>query len=159
MVAAKIMTTDVLTLSHEDNLGEALALIRERYVRQVPVVDDHRRVVGVITPRALLRKILPGYITGGYLKDVKFAPELTQFIQKIEELANKKVSDLIDSNFCVITPETSTMEVAALFVNDEKPVESILVVDNMDRLLGIISPVDIFKRIWEFKEKKDSEKR
>ena len=52
----------------------------------------------------------------------------------------------------MISPETSVMEVAAIFVNAESPISCVLVVDNMDRLLGLISPVDVFHRLWDFKE-------
>lgn len=162
MIAANIMTTGVLTLNCKSLVKDALKMLQDEKVRLVPIVDDDNKVLGAISSRTLMRCILPGYISRGYLKDVRFAPELHQFVENIEGLANKNVCDLIETELspdCVdyakIPPETSVMEVAAIFVNIESPVESILVVDNMDRLLGIISPVDAFKRLWQFVEKKN----
>ena len=94
------------------------------------------------------------------MKDVKFAPELHQFVDKIDDLKDKCVCDFLcddttlDQNYSKVSPETSVMEVAALFINNEKPISCILVVDNMDRLLGLISPVDVFHRLWEYAENK-----
>ena len=160
MIAANIMTTGVLTLNCKSTVGDAIKLLKEKRVRLLPVVEDDNKVLFAVSPRTLLRHILPDYITRGYLKDVKFAPELQQFIDNIEGVVNKDICDLMKDeppeslDYTKISPETSVMEIAAIFVNPERPVEAILVVDNMDRLLGIISPVDAFKRLWEFAGKK-----
>jgi CBS-domain-containing membrane protein len=162
MIAANIMTTEVSTLTCKNTLADAVKLLKDKKIRAVPIVDEEKKVLGAITARTVMRGILPGYISGGYLKDVKFAPELHQFIEKIEGLAEKNICDFMadksvkeNPGYAIISPETSVMEVAAIFVNPERPVDSILVVDNMERLLGIISPVDAFKRLWEFAEKKN----
>jgi CBS-domain-containing membrane protein len=157
MIAANIMTTEVSTLTSKNTVEDAVKLLKDKKVRVVPIVDEEKKVIGAITSRTLMRCILPGYISRGYLKDVKFAPELQQFIDNIEGLAKIGVCDFMASEqvienpgYAKISPETSVMEVAAIFVNPERLVESILVVDNMERLLGIVTPVDAFKRLWEF---------
>jgi CBS-domain-containing membrane protein len=160
MIAANIMTTGVLTIHCKSTVGDAIKILKDKRVRLLPIVDDDNKVLFAVSPRVLLRKILPGYISRGYLKDVKFAPELQQFIDNIDSIAEKDICELLEGetgeslDYTKISPETSVMEVAAIFVNTEKPVESIMVVDNKDRLLGIISPVDAFKRLWEFAGKK-----
>lgn len=161
MIAANIMTKDVFTLEWTSPVSEAVKLFKEKNIRQAPVLDSDKTVKCVISPKTIIRAILPRYITKGYLKDVKFAPELHQFVDRIDELKDKCVCDFIaddstdlDQNYSMISPETSVMEVAALFVNAEKPISCVLVVDNMDRLLGLISPVDVFHRLWEYAENK-----
>lgn len=156
MIAANLMTTSVITLEQDKKVLDAIKLISTKKVRQIPVVDHGNRVVGVITPVKLLKAILPRYISEGLLEDVRFAPELPDFVEKIDELAFKSIEDVLEKDFKAVTPETSGMEVAALFVNAKKPVELILVVDDQERLLGVISPWDVFKRLWEYAEKKNS---
>ncbi len=153
MIAANVMITDVITLKSNDTMVDAIKIVRDRKIRQIPVVDNEKRVIGIITPRALMRAILPKYIDEGLLEDVKFAPELPQFIQSIDDLAHKKVSEFMDTDFPKVTPDVTTMEVAAMFIVSKKIVESIVVVDDDNRLLGIISPWDIFKRVCEYSEK------
>jgi CBS domain-containing protein len=160
MIASNIMTTGVLTIHCKSTVGDAIKIFKDKKVRLLPIVDDDNKVLFAVSPRILLRKILPGYISSGYLKDVKFAPELQQFIDNIDAISKKEICEILEGDteetlgYKKISPETSLMEVAAIFVNTERPVESILVVDNMDRILGIISPVDAFKRLWEFAGKK-----
>lgn len=153
MTASNIMTTKVLTVPVTGTMYDAFSIVHGQRVRQLPVVDEHKRIVGVITPRSLMKAILPSYITEGLLSDVKFAPELPDFVKHIDQLEAKKVSDLLEKEFVAVSPETSVMEVAALMVNAKIHVESVLVVDDKRVLLGIISPWDVFKRLWDYSEK------
>lgn len=153
MIASSIMTTKVLTLPASGTMYDAFSLVHEKRVRQIPILDEHGRVAGVITPRSLMKAVLPKYITEGLVADVRFAPELPDFVQNIDQLAFKKVTDLLEKDFASVTPETSVMEVAVLLVNAKKHVESVLVVDDRKALLGIISPWDVFRRLWEYTEK------
>ncbi|OGP11254.1 MAG: hypothetical protein A2X87_02985 [Deltaproteobacteria bacterium GWC2_42_51] len=154
MNAATIMTTNVATTKCGITVAEAVKTLKDSRVRQLPVVEDNNKVIGLLTSRKLLYLTLPRYISEGLLKDVKFAPDLPQFHQKTAELAGKDVCEVMDREFVKLGPEVSVMEVATVFVSSEKPIECILVVDNEDRLLGIISPWDIFKRLCEYTEKK-----
>ena len=153
MTAASIMTTKVLSIPASGTMFDAFKLVQEMRVRQIPVLDGQKRVVGVITPRSLMKAILPSYITEGLLSDVKFAPELPDFVKHIDSLASKKVFDLLEKDFAAVSPETSVMEVSTLMINAKKHVESVLVVDDKRVLLGIISPWDVFKRLWDYSEK------
>lgn len=153
MIAASIMTTKVLSVPVGGTMYDAFKLVQGSRVRQIPVLDDNGKVVGVITPRSLLKAVLPKYITEGLVEDVRFAPELPDFVEHIDQLAYKKVSDLLEKDFVAVSPETSTMEIATLMVSAKRHVESVLVVDDRKVLLGIISPWDVFKRLWEYAEK------
>ena len=164
MNAASIMSTGIVTLTPDKTVGDVVKLFFEQRIRQVPVVNEEGVVLGVITSRILLRTVLPGYIREGFLKDVRFAPELKQFIENMEALKNKPLSGFISKykpaspDYAFVTPETSAMEIAAIFVNTEIFVDRILVVDEKKRLLGIISPIDIFRDIWKESEKNKPEK-
>ncbi|MFZ3072512.1 MAG: CBS domain-containing protein [Thermodesulfobacteriota bacterium] len=164
MNAASIMSIGIVTLTPDKTVGDAVKLFFEQRIRQVPVVNEENVVLGVITSRILMRAALPGYIREGFLKDVRFAPELKQFVENIDALRNKPLSDFVSKikpaspDYVFVTPETSTMEIAAIFVDTERSVDRILVVDNKKRLLGIISPIDIFKDLWKNAEKNRPEK-
>lgn len=51
---ADAMTTDVFTVRPEDLLDLAASVMQWRHVRHVPVEDAHGRLVGLVSPRALL---------------------------------------------------------------------------------------------------------
>lgn len=155
MIASNVMSTELVTLGREKTMLDAIKLISNKKVRQIPVLDNSNKIIGVITPRKLMKAIVPPYISEGMISDVKFAPELPEFVENIDSLAGKTVEEVLDTDFVAISPETHTMEIAALFLNAKKPVESIMVVDDQKRLLGVISPWDVFKRLWQYAEKKN----
>ncbi len=149
MNAAYIMTTGVITLQKEKTVKDAMKILIEKRIRQMPVVDNDNRIIGVLKARKLIQSVLPRYVADGLLKDVKFAPDLPKLHEKAKELAGKNISDVMDKDFVKISPDAAVFEIAAIFVNAEKSVENIYVVDDKDRILGIISPWDMFKKIWD----------
>lgn len=149
MIAASVMTKNAKTLRPSNTLLDALEILKDLQIGQLPIVDSENKVLGVITSRGILKSLLPSYISSGELKDVKFAPELEQFTDKVKESKNTLVKDILRKEYTKVAPESSTMEIAALFVNTETHLEAILVTDDEDRLLGVISPVDIYKSLWE----------
>lgn len=153
MNAAHIMTTGVVTLQKEKTVKDAMKILIEKRIRQMPVVDNDNRIIGVLKARKLIQSVLPRYVADGLLKDVRFAPDLPNLHEKAKELAGKNISDVMDKDFVKIPPDAAVFEIAAIFVNAEKSVENIYVVDDKDRILGIISPWDMFKKIWDLNEK------
>jgi CBS-domain-containing membrane protein len=149
MTAANVMTKEVITLGPDSTMLDALRIIKGKEVRQIPVIDRTGRLEGVVTPRKLFKGILPPYVAEGMLEDLRFAPELPEFVENIKKLAKKGVEDVLEKDFVAVTPETSTMEVATLFFNPAKHTEAILVLGPDKKLLGIISPWDVFRRILE----------
>jgi len=142
-----MMTANVLTVPVTATMYDAFGIVHCHGVRQLPVVDGKRRLVGVVTPRSLMKAMLPDGEAQGA---VAGAPEL---IRQIGLLAAKKVSDHLEREFASVFPEASLPEVAALMTAAGRHAESVLVVDDARVLLGIISPRDVFKRLWDYSEK------
>lgn len=58
--ARDVMSTPVRTLTIDDSLVEAAALINRHRFHCLPVVDEHGRVVGILTAHDLIRLAYPG---------------------------------------------------------------------------------------------------
>lgn len=52
---AKVMTRDVLSVGPETEEGEALALMLERHIRHLPIVDAKQQLLGIASIRNLLQ--------------------------------------------------------------------------------------------------------
>jgi CBS domain-containing protein len=50
----EVMSTDVYTLSPDDTLSKARGLMMDKRIRHIPVVDEERQLVGLLTHRDLL---------------------------------------------------------------------------------------------------------
>ncbi len=147
MIAANIMFTDMVTMRCGDTLGKALELMNEKQTRQITVVDDDRRIIGLLTPESILQETLVKDMSENSLKNVEF-PSITKgFLESFWGLASRDISEAMDRDFIKVRPETSTVEISGILLNPEKRVECVVVVDDRDVLLGIITPLDIIRRL------------
>jgi len=74
MIVEEIMNDEPYTLAPTNTVLEALKLMREKKVRHLPVVDEERHVLGVITERDI-KEALPSSLQDklrrfGHLHDV-----------------------------------------------------------------------------------------
>jgi CBS-domain-containing membrane protein len=150
MTAEEIMVKDIITVKCGTPLGEAFKTIREKNIRQLPVVGEKGRVAGLITPRKLFEIALPGYIKEGFLEDVRYAPDTEKFLFSFRDLAAKDVCEVMEKEVVKVSPEISAMEIATLFTRPRRQIDCILVVDKADVLVGIITPEDVAAKLCKY---------
>jgi CBS domain-containing protein len=51
---AEVMSTEVHTLNPDDTLSQARSLMMDKHIRHIPVIDEDRKLVGLLTHRDLL---------------------------------------------------------------------------------------------------------
>jgi len=57
-----VMTAQAITVGPERTLGDVARLMVEHDIRALPVVDDGGSLIGMITPRELLRFLIPHFV-------------------------------------------------------------------------------------------------
>ncbi len=129
MHVGRKMTTDLITVTPDTPLVNARDLLRERNIKQLPVVDDQGNLVGILTDRDIKQAwASPATTLSIY--------ELTYVLQKLT-VESVMVKDLI-----TITPD-ATIERAAKILHDRK-IGSLPVVED-DKLVGIITSTDLME--------------
>jgi CBS domain-containing protein len=125
------MTSPVLTVRPNVPISEAHKLMKEHGVRRLVVADDHT-VVGIITI--------------GDVREASPSDASTLSIWELNYLwAQLTVNNVMTSKVLTITPDTSINQAAQLML--DKKVSGLPVVDEHDRLVGIITESDIFRMI------------
>jgi CBS domain-containing protein len=128
-----IMTTRVIWVSKGATFQELAAALREYRVSAFPVVDDDRKVIGVVSEADLLTKEAlidePGFV-GGILhrRDQAKARGVT-------------AGDLMTTAVVAVRPD-DTVEHAARLMYD-RGVKRLPVTDENGRLVGIVSRADV----------------
>ena len=125
------MTRDVVTISPDTPLPEAHRLMSEKQIRRLPIVD-HNRVVGIIT-LGDVREAEPSDATSLSIWEMNYL------------LAKQKVDSLMTKNPLTITPEATISEAARLML--EQKVSGLPVLDQNEKLVGIITESDVFRLI------------
>ena len=122
MQVLDLMTTEVFKVSPETPIKEAAQLMFRHRVSGLPVVDDSGKLAGIITEADFLRL----EVARGEAEDPR----------PIEI-----VGEVMSSGVVTVGPEEGIAEAAKIMVVQD--VKRLPVVDDEERLLGIISRLDI----------------
>jgi CBS domain-containing protein len=129
-LARMLMTHVPATAAVDDNLFDAAARMAERNVRHLPVIDGERHVVGMLSDRDVRT------LVGDASRPLR--PDDAKV-----RLRSLRVGDAMTRDAFVVRQDAPFAEVAKVFTDQR--VGAVPVVDDADRLVGIISYVDVFK--------------
>jgi CBS domain-containing protein len=154
LTAAMVMQRDIITVTRDDTLRDALALMTENHVTGLPVMDKNCRCIGLITSTDILnyeQEHADGSAathTGHY-----FDAEMQRWVSVpvsafgLEELGDVGVSEVMSSDLIWVDRDTPLTEVARRMLDER--VHRVLVMDSNSRLYGIISAYDFVRVIAE----------
>ena len=110
------MIYDPVSIKRGSKVIDALNLMREYHIGGIPVVDDNRHLVGIVTNR-----------------DLRFESDL-----------NRKIDEVMTSEHLVTTSQSTNLEEAAKILQTYK-IEKLPVVDREGKLIGLVTYKDITK--------------
>jgi acetoin utilization protein AcuB len=128
MYVGRKMTRPVITVHKDTPVMKARDLMKEKNVKQLPVVDDEGWMVGFLTDRDL--------------KEAWASPATTLSVYELTYLLQKlKVEQVMKKDVITVTPDT-TIERAA-YIMHENVINSLPVLSNDGKLMGIITYADM----------------
>lgn len=110
------MIYDPVTIHRDSTVGDALKMMEEYHIGGIPVVDDNRMLVGIVTNR-----------------DLRFERDL-----------NRPIDEVMTSENLVTTSQSTNLEEAADILQKHK-IEKLPVVDREGHLVGLVTYKDITK--------------
>lgn len=124
-----LMTTDLFTLSKDDNLKTLEDMMKWRAIRHIPVVDEEHHVVGLVTHRDLLKYSISGF---------------ANVEEEEKDAINRSipVSSIMKTNIHSIPPDTSLQDAAKMMLKYK--FGCLIIVEN-EKLAGIITEADFMK--------------
>ncbi len=114
--AENIMILDPITILEEGTIADALMLMQEYKIGGIPVVDDEKKLIGIVTNR-----------------DLRFETKMSRPIREVMTRGK------------IITTTQKTDLVKAAEILQHHKIEKLPVVDAEDRLIGLITYKDITK--------------
>jgi CBS domain-containing protein len=142
--AAEIMDADVPSVTADDEARTAIDLLSKTDLGAVPVVDDERKVVGIVSESDLVLADeqsdlhLPHYleIMGG----VVFIGSMKGFEKRLEKAFATKVSELMTADPIVVHTYEAADRVAKKIAEHHH--NHLPVVDEDGRLAGMVTRAD-----------------
>ena len=131
-----IMTKDVIAVKKDADIHEVAKLISDNRISGLPVVDEENRVIGIITEADILHM-------AGMDKEHTFRDILKRLLGEPfpKHKRGGKTGDIMTSPAITTTAETDIRKVAGVL--DEKRIKRLPVVDDNNKLIGVISRGDI----------------
>ena len=128
------MSSPVVTVTPDRPFQDALKLMRDHRCRRLPVVNKRGKLVGIVSERDLL------YVSPSPATSLSIW-EITYLLSKIQ------VRKIMTKEVITTTPDTP-IEDAAHSMADNK-IGGLPVVDERNRVVGVITETDIFKAFTE----------
>lgn len=113
-----IMTRNVITAKIEETIEDALDKMIRNEVECLPVIDDERRVRGILTFRDIMR-----------------------LIHERKSLGKAKVKDIMTRSVLAVNSSMTLLELVKLM--KRKGMRRFPVVDSNGRLIGIVTDFDL----------------
>jgi len=125
------MTPDPVTIGPKTTVPEAHKLMKEHDFRRLPVVDDHGRLIGIVT-LSDLREAGPSPATSLSIFELNYL------------LAQLTIDKIMTRDVVTVSPDATIRDAANLMLKHE--VGALPVMED-DKLIGIITESDIFRVI------------
>ncbi|MBI3583641.1 MAG: CBS domain-containing protein [Nitrospinae bacterium] len=146
MKAKDIMTKDVLTVSLDTTVKKVAELLADYEISGAPVLDEHDRVIGVVTESDLIEQKknlhLPTVVT--LFEGVLFLERPQKMKREIEKMLGATVKDIYSKKVITIN-ENTTMEDIATIMSEKKV--HLLPVLRGDDLVGVVGKVDVVRAL------------
>ncbi|KAF5078846.1 Inosine-5'-monophosphate dehydrogenase [anaerobic digester metagenome] len=110
------MIYDPVTIHANATVGDALGLMREFHIGGIPVVDDAKKLIGIVTNR-----------------DLRFQEDM-----------RRPIKEVMTSEGIITTSHTTNLEKATAILQEHK-IEKLPVVDENFKLIGLLTYKDITK--------------
>ena len=142
---AQIMSTEPVTVTPQTSLEEAIQILAERQISGLPVVDDSGELVGIISETDLTWQETgvdtPPYVM--FLDSVIYLQNPAKHNQEVHKALGQTVEDAMSDRPTTITGDRPVREAARIM--HEKKVRQLPVVDEDDKLIGIITQGDVIR--------------
>ena len=137
------MQTDVITADRRMGMLDAHKLMRDHNIRRLPVIKGKNQLVGIVT-RSDIRKAEPSGATTLNMWEMNYL------------LAKLQLREIMTENVLTCKVDDTIKFVATTM--QENKIGALPVVDNKDRVVGIITESDIFRVLiaWFNEEEEDA---
>jgi CBS domain-containing protein len=151
--AVDLMQRDIITIRPQDTLDDALTLMTENHVTGLPVMDHHSKCVGVVTANDILNcqreleEVDSETNVQFFDVDSQQWQSLPVMSFRTEKLKDTRVEEVMARDLIRVDLDATVTSVARTML--DAGVHRVLVLDEHNRLYGIVSALDFVRMIAE----------
>jgi len=146
MTASQIMSRDIITVSPLTTVKEIAAILNEKKISGLPVVNEKKELVGIVSEGDLIWKVarphIPPHIQ--LLGGIIFLENFGEISLELKKMMALTASEIMTSKVVTITEETAVEDAAAMMLN--KKINRLPVIRGKE-VVGIITRSDIIRTL------------
>ena len=143
LTATDIMTKDVITATSGSTVEELARLLISHKISGVPVVNDDKKIIGIVTENDLIKKNKRFHIpTIIRLFDAYFLLDSGKVEDEIKKMVATTVGEICTTKVVSIQEDTTLEEIATIMA--EKHVHLLPVLRD-DEVVGIVGKADVVR--------------
>ncbi len=143
-----VMTRAIITIKPSTGIREIYNIFCEKQIGGMPVVDGENKLLGMVTKTELLNVLIPDYFD--MIGDFLFIDDFGVLEEKLESTPTLSLfiaEDLMVRNVIGISENASLMKAPVLM--NRYNVKRLPVVDSNNKLVGIITRMDVCKALFD----------
>jgi len=140
LLAKDVMTAKVISVTSTTSLKETALAMATHGISGIPVIDDRKTVVGIISEKDFLFHMVEKKTSS--IMDI-IAQCLSNKGCIALPMRTGQAKDIMIAPVCTVFESTPIFEIASIFA--EKNINRVPVLDKDDRLVGIVARADIFR--------------
>jgi CBS domain-containing protein len=143
MKARDVMVRDVITIGPDEDVSRAAQMLADHDISALPVVDEQRRMLGILSEADLLRREEIGTEKRrpAWLEAVTPSSRLAADYSKAH---GRKVRELMSETVITAAPDALLSEIAALL--ERKRIKRVPIVED-GKLVGIVSRANLIQAL------------
>lgn len=153
MTTETIMSSELVTVSEDATVADALLEMSKHRVHNIPVVGSDGAFVGLVSLRRLTHALLPTAVRvdeESFRMDLAFLTDASdEYLQRLLEIGRRPVAALLEKKkklrFC--SPETPIPRLLQLLYDNPTSLPVLVVEGNKKRLVGMVSNWDVLTKI------------
>lgn len=142
---ADVMSREPITVKPETPLGDVIKILAERRISGLPVVDEVGKAIGVISETDLMWResdvTPPPYIM--LLDSVIYLENPARYERELHKALGQTAGEVMTTEPVTIAPDRPLREAAHMM--HERSIHRLLVIDQQERLLGVLTRGDIVR--------------
>lgn len=143
MKVRQYMTEKLITAKPSDSARQVYFLMRENRIRHVPVIDDDRMLIGLVSDRDLRRP--------------DWADEAIDVAHQYRLDDDLKVDHVMTTNVETVHVYDTLHKAANIFI--ERQYGALPVLNKENQLVGIVSPIDLLKALDDYEAEAHKQKK
>lgn len=145
MKVKEIMTKKVVSFKPEDSIKDCIDTLFKMQISGLPVIDENGKLIGMLTEKEIIAKILPGYVENIGKFVYQENPKVVK--QKIANLYTLKAKEVMRKEVVTTDEDATLCEVARVIIAQKA--RRIIVLNKSKEIAGIVARQDVLKALFE----------